>query len=332
MKREVSVYYIVVAWVLLIVGGGISIGFLVLNSANYTIGEDFNYEKTGQFGDYIGGVVGTVFALAGTILVFASFKQQQQRNTIESFEKNYFEMIRVHEDIVKDMNYGGKSSRDVFTLAIEQLRRIYNIICSKVGEIKKLSTSGNLHDVEISNQAIADFLNKMDNKILANFFSVGFLYYGKDKFFLSSNSNDPLSVISTLVKQDMPDLGYEPMSNVLGHYYRQMYQTVQYVVKADWLEENERYSYVKLLRSQLSDDEQVMLFYNSMSVNGHAWMESKSDTIIKDMNLISRFRLIKNIPYHNDYFFMHPKEIFHKEAEAWKEKGKQFFENEIYTI
>lgn len=332
MVRYSSTLYIAFAWVLLFVGAIISIWFLVLNSADYTIGEGFDYEKTGQFGDYIGGVVGTVFALAGTILVFASFVQQQHRNTIESFEKNYFEMLRVHEDIVREMNYGGKSSRAVFPMAIEQLSSIYSQVFSILEDIEQQLKDGELKNIGISNEALKKFMEDGDNKILANFLSVGFLYYGTEQFYLSSKKDDPFYAISELVKEYMPDFGYEPMDNVLGHYYRQMYQTVKYVVKADWLKEEERYDYVKLLRSQLSDYEQMMLFYNAMSVNGYAWKESKSDTEIKEMNLIARFRLIKNIPYHCDYFFIHPKDVFSKEENVWKEKGKRFFENEIYTI
>lgn len=332
MCRNYSSIYILLAWALLVAGIVISIWFLVLSSNRYAIGGEIDYVVTGQFGDYIGGVVGTVFALAGTIFVFASFIQQQHRNTIESFEKNYFEMLRVHEDIVKEMVYGGQTSRDVFPLAIERLQTIYSQVYSKLENIQIKAEAGTLNYLGISNHELVRFLKAGDLKLLANYFSVGFLYFGSDKFYLSSNMNEPLHAISELVKTDMPNNGFEPMDDILGHYYRQMYHIVRYVVDTKWLKEEERYDYIKLLRSQLSDYEQMMLFYNAMSVNGNAWMKSKSDTVIKDMNLISRFLLIKNIPYHCDYFFIHPKDVFFKEKEAWLKKGKRFFENEIYLM
>lgn len=332
MNRNYSSIYIWLAWTLLVVGSVISIWFLVLSGNQYSIGGDIDYDVTGQFGDYIGGVVGTVFALAGTIFVFASFVQQQKRNTIESFEKNYFEMLRVHEDIVKEMNYGGKTSRDVFPLAIEQLQIIYEQVYRILEDIQIKAEAGSLNNVDISNQELVKFLKSGDLKLLANYFSVGFLYFGSDKFYLSSKKNEPLHAISESVKKDMPNNAFEPMDNVLGHYYRQMYHIVKYVVDTKWLKEKERYDYIKLLRSQLSDYEQMMLFYNAMSVNGNAWMKSKSDMEIKDMNLISRFLLIKNIPYHYNYFFIHPKDVFYKEKEVWLKKRKRFFENEIYLM
>jgi len=332
MNRNITSLYIGLAWALLILGGIVAVWFLVLCNANYSIGYDFNFEETGQFGDYIGGVVGTVFALAGTILVFASFVQQQHRNTIESFEKNYFEMLRVHEDIVREMSYNGKHSREIFTIAIDQLRRIYNSAESSLTNIKVKAAANQLRAEGANDEDIYNFLENGDTKVVAIMISVGVLYYGKNDFYLSSDNDKVLNAISKLVIAEQPDYGFEPMDNVLGHYYRQMYHTVKYVLKSTWLKEGERYDYVKLLRAQLSDYEQIMLFYNAFSVSGYAWRASKSRNKIPEMSLIARFRLIKNIPYHYPYFFYHPGELFKEENDVWKSKGKMFFENEIYTM
>ena len=332
MNRNITSLYIGLAWALLILGGIVAVWFLVLCNANYSIGYDFNFEETGQFGDYIGGVVGTVFALAGTILVFASFVQQQHRNTIESFEKNYFEMLRVHEDIVREMSYNGKHSREIFTIALDQLRRIYNSAESSLTNIKVKAAANQLRAEGANDEDIYNFLENGDTKVVAIMISVGVLYYGKNDFYLSSDNDKVLNAISKLVIAEQPDYGFEPMDNVLGHYYRQMYHTVKYVLKSTWLKEGERYDYVKLLRAQLSDYEQIMLFYNAFSVSGYAWRASKSRNKIPEMSLIARFRLIKNIPYHYPYFFHHPGELFKEENDVWKSKGKMFFENEIYTM
>lgn len=331
MVRTLPKIYIALAWILLIVGAIITLSFLALNNANYEIGKDFDYDKTGQFGDYIGGVVGTVFALAGTILVFASFVQQQHRNTIESFEKNYFEMLRVHEDIVSEMAYEDKTSRDVFPLALEHLREYYTSALEELNLIKNLLETGELEE-ETDLPALIQFYKDRDLEVVAMFLSMGVLYYGTEKFSLSLKEGDPLRVISKKVAANIPNYGYEPMGNILGHYYRQMYQTVNYVLKTKWLNEDERYDYVKLLRAQLSDYEQMMLYYNSMSVNGCSWRDAQSHTEIEKMSLIGRFCLIKNIPYHYDYFFRHPSKMYEEEKKAWKAKGKVFFENEVYVM
>ena len=329
MVRALPKLYLTLAWTLLIIGAVIALSFIALNSANYEIGKDFDYGKTGQFGDYIGGVVGTVFALAGTILVFASFVQQQHRNTIESFEKNYFEMLRVHEDIVRGITYEDKTSRDVFPLALDHLRDYYTSALEELNLIKTLLEAG---DLDKDKPAFIQFYKERDIEVVVMFLSMGILYYGTEKFSLTLKDGDPLRVISERVAANIPNYGYEPMGNILGHYYRQMYQTVNYVLKTEWLSEDERYDYVKLLRAQLSDYEQMMLYYNSMSINGSSWRDAQSHTEIEKMSLIGRFCLIKNIPYHYDYFFRHPSKMYEEEKKAWKAKGKDFFENEVYVM
>ena len=331
MVRALPKLYIILAWILLIIGAIIALCFLALNNANYEIGKDFDYNKTGQFGDYIGGVVGTVFALAGTILVFASFVQQQHRNTIESFEKNYFEMLRVHEDIVREMTYEDKTSRDVFPLAIDHLRDYYISSLEELKLLEKLLDVGEF-DEDKDKPIFIQFYKERDIEVVAMFLSMGILYYGTEKFSLSLKEGDPLRIISEKVAENIPNYGYEPMGNILGHYYRQMYQAVNYILKTKWLKECERYDYVKLLRAQLSDYEQMMLYYNSMSVNGSSWRDAQSRTEIEKMSLIGRFCLIKNIPYHYDYFFRHPSKMYEEEKKVWKAKGKDFFENEVYVM
>lgn len=331
MVRTLPKLYITLAWILLVIGAIIALCFLTLNNAHYEIGKDFDYDKTGQFGDYIGGVVGTVFALAGTILVFASFVQQQHRNTIESFEKNYFEMLRVHEDIVSEMTYEDKTSRDVFPLALDHLRDYYNSSLKELKLLGKLLEAGELNE-DKDKPALIQFYKDRDIEVVAMFLSMGILYYGTERFSLSLKEGDSLRVISEKVAANIPNYGYEPMGNILGHYYRQMYQTVNYVIKTKWLSEDERYDYVKLLRAQLSDYEQMMLYYNSMSINGSSWRDAQSHIEIEKMSLIGRFRLIKNIPYHYDYFFRHPSKMYEEEKKAWKAKGKDFFENEVYVM
>jgi hypothetical protein len=50
----------------------------------------------GQFGDVVGGVVGAVFTLAGTLLIYLSFREQTNQNKREAFESNFFVMINLH--------------------------------------------------------------------------------------------------------------------------------------------------------------------------------------------------------------------------------------------
>ena len=56
----------------------------------------------------------------------------------------------------------------------------------------------------------------------------------------------------------------------LDHYFRHLYRIFKYVDTSDSISEDERYEYACIIRSQLSDYELVMLFYNCLTANGLA--------------------------------------------------------------
>lgn len=123
----------------------LAIGVLIFLSLTYlshtdglTIFTDnkIDYSITGQFGDYVGGVVGTLFTLSGTLLIYLSFKQQNIDSKNTSFESAFFELIKIHRDNVSDLQYrkhNGKESenyndRQVFRILIDEFTSCYREI------------------------------------------------------------------------------------------------------------------------------------------------------------------------------------------------------------
>ena len=54
------------------------------------------------------------------------------------------------------------------------------------------------------------------------------------------------------------------------HYFRHLYHIYRFVDTSDLIEDSERYNYACIIRSQLSDYELVMMFYNCLTSNGRA--------------------------------------------------------------
>jgi hypothetical protein len=84
------------------------------------------------------------------------------------------------------------------------------------------------------------------------------------------------------------NLGYVPFEghqSRLGHYYRHLYQMIQYVDQQS-LDIN-KYEYVKTIRAQLSTHEQALLLVNSLTPIGQNWWRN---------GLIVEYRLVQNIP------------------------------------
>jgi hypothetical protein len=103
-----------------------------------------DYPTTGQFGDFVGGVVGTFFALSGTLLIYMNFKEQTRENKRSAFESSFFEMLKLYRENVSEFRYkkfmGGEydmyENRQVARLIFEEFIECYR-------EIRKYSNSKN---------------------------------------------------------------------------------------------------------------------------------------------------------------------------------------------
>ncbi|WP_159435238.1 putative phage abortive infection protein [Pedobacter suwonensis] len=83
----------------------------------------------------------------------------------------------------------------------------------------------------------------------------------------------------------------------LGHYYRHLYQLVCFLHYNTELSTDEKKNYTRIVRGQLSDYEQILFFYNSISQLGRVWelSDNKNEAINENDQLISRYNLVKNI-------------------------------------
>lgn len=78
----------------------------------------------------------------------------------------------------------------------------------------------------------------------------------------------------------------------LGHYYRQLFHLVSFVATTKTLDWNEKYDYIKLIRSQLSNHEQALLFFNACWI-GEKWWSDKEG----EHKYFLDYAIIKNIPF-----------------------------------
>ncbi|EPM5659310.1 putative phage abortive infection protein [Vibrio alginolyticus] len=141
----------ILAFMCFILGSVIFLYFLGKASSDgytFSFASITNYEVTGQFGDFIGGVVGTLFALTGTLLIYLTFQEQSRENKRIAFESLFFEMVKLHRDNVSEMRYQ-KPDRDGNANVYENrqvFRAIYKEFIDCYREVKKFSDSENPRD------------------------------------------------------------------------------------------------------------------------------------------------------------------------------------------
>jgi len=167
MKKTIQI----LAWTLIVLGGLISIFFIIstyFDGFSILSSQKTDYGITGQFGDFIGGVVGTIFALAGTLLIFLTFNEQVKQNKREAFESAFFEMIRLYRQNVTELTYEKFVSNKLDKAENRKVfRHIFQEFLECFREVKKFSNSKNPDDYLLKRQKekLMEIINSNNQKI-----------------------------------------------------------------------------------------------------------------------------------------------------------------------
>lgn len=288
----------------------------MLDHQNYIISNKKQLDPN-EFGDYFGGVLNPLIGITAAFITFLAFYIQFVANRkitsqfkIQQFESQFYEMIRLHKENVNELeitqnelerlyndagamrSYGPKSTsirgREVFKILSNELEMAYRNVL-KYNNDKKSSFK----------EAYEIFFNGLDITE-SNFLELnGFRDRHKENF-LEPRRLKPADIFENINVKAKYELfvGHE---NQLGHYYRHLYHSVKYVANYDQtiLNYADKRKYLRLLRAQLSNYEQLMLFYNWYSGFGENWEVNKYFT---------DYRMIHNLP--NNIFFDFDKEYF----------------------
>ena len=280
---------------------------------------ELDYENTGEIGDIIGGTTAPFLSFVGIVVTFYAFWVQYQSNIsqrndikLERFENKFYELLSLHKDNINEMLISGFDDRKiegrkVFVSMYRELRysyfvakRVYNRL--KDSEILKIQYT----DAEILKLAYIFFYTGVGihsellykNLINQSFEKDFYEEVGKELLELH-RSYKTLSIDKAVPELELEEIGkslpaksyrpYEGHQNRLGHYYRHLFQTVKFVVNQDskFVPDFKKLEYLKTLRAQLSDHEQVMLYYNSLSTFGNSWIKN---------GYFTKYKMIHNLP------------------------------------
>lgn len=88
---------------------------------------------------------------------------------------------------------------------------------------------------------------------------------------------------------------FQGQDSRLGHYHRHLFQTVKYIVKKEKegiFEYTDSRQYLRVLRAQLSNAEQLLLYYNYICGFGENWDYLGG----KNHQFLTKYRMIHNMP------------------------------------
>lgn len=148
------------AVLLIVIGVIVSIYFFMSIGRSHEIttkNELVNLEDSAHVGDFISGVVGTMFSLAGVILLIWTLKDQRENFHKERLEGIFFEMVRFHRDNVNEITYTYHdptlSSNPEHRVTAEK-RKVFRLIFSDFkdafNELKPLFESSSEMDIYCS--------------------------------------------------------------------------------------------------------------------------------------------------------------------------------------
>jgi hypothetical protein len=238
-----------------------------------------------EIGDSIGGILNPIIGLIASILTFLAFYMQKVANDEiriqfkkQQFETQFYEMLRLHKDNVneievKDDNDNIYKGRAAFKYASDQIKQILSRM---------------VITYPVSNDFKNPFLSEAE--IFPTKFYVAYqvLFWGdqpartyklKDSLFSFANTQSTNKNIQ--------------WHSHLGHYYRHLFSMVKFVVSnKDVPMYEDKMRYLKILRAQLSNYEQIMLFYNWLCEGyGDAW-EEEEETGNK---FLTEYKMIHNL-------------------------------------
>jgi len=300
-----------------------------------------NYATTSYIGAFIGGTVGTLFAFLNAYLLYQTLTTQlkfndhiSQNNIKEVFISRYYELLHIHNEIVNQFRIGSDEGRQVFKTLFDEFRLIFECVDNYLSEISKWNQELLIEGSE--EKKIYDFLKTVDieNNNYEKFklvYSYGYFFYGCMNFSMCEGIEEPEELLNHRLAHNVkckldkriPDDG---RNYLLGHYFRQLYMCVRSIDDTELLSDSEKYALVKMLRTQMSDYEQIMLYYNSLSPMGYVWQKPLGEMNPTQMSLLCKYRMIKNAPYFFDYMGISPAEYFKIEKDSYVKKNIKLFE------
>ncbi|OKY24974.1 putative phage abortive infection protein [Thalassotalea sp. PP2-459] len=236
------------------------------NESFFNTEEVINSEKFAQLGDFIGGVVGSLWALAGVFLFYKALTEQRV-----DF-KNNKDTLQLQVSALNQQIEEFKLNREEQRLS----RKVYEEQ-SKTAKIQQFDSSFySLLNVYLT---IKNTLSHQNPEYFKQLTDKLESFYDENELCLIKRH---VSLVSGFI-----DI-YNNEREALSRYFRAFYRLIIIIDSSKALTEEEKYFYAKILRAQLSDYELVILFYNSFTFLGK-----------KTQNFALKYNIFKHLPLLN---------------------------------
>ncbi|WP_448606696.1 putative phage abortive infection protein [Paenimyroides ceti] len=257
--------------------------FSYLINGNWEYSWTFDEAIIGQFGDFIGGFIGSLFSLAGVILFYVALKEQ--RKDISINQKNIELQTSALEQQVKEFQAQKtelEETRKVYEEQTILIREQTNLYRQQNKELKEQSNISKNQQFDSSFFSYLSLLNEYRNNL--NKLSNSGNYFGDILNEVKEQRIDENSIrkILDLVCEKYLDV-FELHRDKMAPYFKTLYR-IMMLIDSSNIDLSKKIEYFKLLRSQFSDVELLILNYNY-----------HTDLGIKVRALIIKYNFLKHI-------------------------------------
>lgn len=274
------------------------------------------------------------------------FKLQNQTMEVQKFENQYYKMIDLHKENVNEIIIPFFDS--VISYDSTKYNPLNGVTTSDTFLREVIGKKGFVDMVEELHVCLHDAMDILSkysykkNDILK--FAYSIFFWGVYSDFSVSNkiSEEHQKIVKGLIGQKqksykenlslksnqeintryVPFQGHESR---LAHYYRHLFQVVKYVVKQeekDLITYDETRQYLRVLRAQLSNSEQLMLYYNYICGFGDNWDKLGK----KGYKFLTKYRMIHNLPIGRVKVVENPRIHFKEYISTIADKNDTLFE------
>jgi len=269
-------------------------GIVFIIFENWAFSNAIDEAKIGQFGDFIGGIIGSLFSLAGVILFYVALKEQ--RKDININQKNLeLQNIALNQQVQEFREQKAEliETRKVYEEQTNLIREQTNLYKQQNKELKEQTNTAKLQQFDSS---FFSYLNMfIELKKTINFKTEGENYFDRvySELLKIDTKNKTLIETFTLIQVKYLEV-FHTNKNELSHYFKTLYRII-ILIDSSSLEEERKHQYFKLLRSQLSDSELLILYYNY-----HSYFGIKVRPYIIKYGILKHIRILDKIEMGTD--------------------------------
>jgi hypothetical protein len=252
---KLSDLLIIISFILVVLGFGLYLYFSFVSRLFFEKKEKTTPERASTFGEFINGLTGPIFALAGFIIIYATIMDQNEINNLQHFESHFFKQMDYNrENNIKIAIKSPKSCKEiqggkVWVSFYSQIKKAYHII----EKDSLLESQSKRNKVDL---AFSTFYFGISNIDSVRLYSV------MDKLNLTEESKlNYVSQLKSIEHCSNWKSYFTGFTNKFGSFLKQYFAFITFVDNQDILTAKQKADYINMLNLQNDIFCQITIYY-----------------------------------------------------------------------